>query len=349
MSGAVATLIQWMERGLVPDGVVRFGIRNLIRQRARSLSPSDCEAAGQMRRRFIESMYGAEVAPVPELANEQHYEVPAAFYELVLGRHRKYSCCYWRGSPGETLDTAEINSLRETCDHADLRDGQRVMELGCGWGSLSLWMAEHYPNSYFTVVSNSASQKEFIDHQARERLLTNLTVLTADMNHFDIEQKFDRVVSVEMFEHMRNWPALFERIHRWLNDDGKFFMHVFCHRAVPYKFEVQNDSDWMSRYFFSGGMMPSDDLALHFQSSLQCEQQWRWGGCHYQKTALAWVANMDRHRDEILSLFSRVYGAGKEVQWFNRWRIFFWACAELFGYDNGQQWWVSHYRFNRHR
>jgi cyclopropane-fatty-acyl-phospholipid synthase len=295
---------------------------------------------------FIEQMNRGPVALVPEKANEQHYEVPAAFFAKVLGARRKYSACYW--SDRETsLDAAEEESIAETCRRADIRDGQRVLELGCGWGSVSLWAAERFPRAQFLAVSNSQSQREHIEAEAVRRSLHNLRVLTTDMNDFSTEERFDRVVSVEMFEHMRNHRLLFERIHDWLTPGGRFFMHIFCHRDVPYAFEDRGPGDWMSQYFFSGGMMPSDDLPLHFQDRLKLLKQWRWNGRHYERTLNAWLDNMDRNRDEIYPELVRTYGRQSAHVWWGRWRIFFMACAELFGFDEGEQWWVSHYLFER--
>jgi len=264
----------------------------------------------------------------------------------VLGRHRKYSCACWPEGIDD-LDTAEAVALRAVCNRAGLHDSMDVLELGCGWGSLSLWMAESYPNSRITAVSNSSSQRAFITDTAAQRGLRNLEVITRDMNDFDTERRYDRVVSVEMFEHMRNHALLFERIAGWLKPGGAFFMHIFCHRDVPYLFEARDASDWMSRHFFSGGMMPSDDLPLHFQDHLRLAAHWRWDGRHYEKTANAWLACMDAKRDAIWPILQRVYGDDRAQQWWMRWRMFFMACAELFGYEQGQQWWVSHYLFTR--
>lgn len=338
--------IQLSEQGLMPDFIIRAGIRNLCKQRLSEISASDCETASEIRTLFFDSMKNAQIAPLPEMANAQHYEVPAAFFDLVLGKHRKYSSCYWPAKIN-TLDTAEAEALAATCNHAQLIDGQAVLELGCGWGSLSLWMAEHYPHSQITSVSNSNSQREFILAEAKKRHLSNLKVITCDMNRFEIDQTFDRIVSVEMFEHMRNYEVLFEKLNQWLKPEGKFFMHIFCHRDVPYAFEVQGDDDWMSQFFFSGGFMPSDDTPLHFQKHLKIAQQWRWDGTHYEKTANAWLENMDKNQHKITPILEACYGKDNVIVWRQRWRIFFMACAELFGFDHGQEWWVGHYLFEK--
>jgi cyclopropane-fatty-acyl-phospholipid synthase len=346
MNGATQLAVNWVEQGFVPDAVVRRGIRRLCEQRLAELEDGDCEAAARRAELFLQDMEGADIALLPHLANAQHYEVPAAFFALALGPNRKYSSCWWPAGV-TSLAQAEEAALAETCARAGLADGQRILELGCGWGSLTLWMAQRYPGARITAVSNSASQRAAIESQARDRGLRNLRVITADMNRFDIEPGFDRVVSVEMFEHMRNWRALFGRVHGWLAPGGRFFMHVFCHRAVPYAFVESGPSDWMSRHFFSGGMMPSDDLALRFQQDLRLLQRWRWEGTHYQRTADAWLENLDRNRAAALPVLATAYGAADARMWLQRWRIFFMACAELFGADRGQQWWVSHYLFER--
>ena len=343
---AVAKALEWAERGLVPDALIRIGIRQLCRARLRELADGDPAQQAALAERFIESLSASELAPLAHKANEQHYEVPAEFFAQALGRHRKYSSC-WFASPNTTLDEAEAAALSATCERARLADGQRILELGCGWGSLSLWMAERYPGSRITAVSNSGSQREWIESQARSRGLSNLHVITCDMNRFTTEERFDRIVSVEMFEHMRNWPELFGRVGSWLRDDGLFFMHVFVHRSVPYAFIDAGDDDWMSRHFFSGGMMPSDDLPLRFQKDLQLLQRWRWDGRHYERTANAWLANMDARRAQIWPILEQTYGRDQAQRWWMRWRMFFMACAELFGFDQGGQWWVSHYLFSR--
>jgi cyclopropane-fatty-acyl-phospholipid synthase len=343
--------INMAEKGLLPDSAIRSGIRRLSQTRLDEISAADCERSIRIETDFITAMNQSPIALVPELANAQHYEVPAEFFQLCLGKHRKYSSCFWLPDT-RTLDEAEANALKLSCEHADLANGQQVLELGCGWGSLTLWMAEHYPQSNITAVSNSNSQREYIQATAKARGLHNIQVITCDMNTFNpadhgIKHQFNRVVSVEMFEHMRNHQLLYKKVHDWLLPGGKFFMHIFVHRSTPYAFEVQGDDDWMSQFFFSGGMMPSDDLPLHFQQHLKLKQRWRWDGTHYEKTANAWLDNMDLHKDKITPILENTYGAENAEQWRNRWRIFYMACAELFGYRHGQEWWVTHYQFER--
>lgn len=346
MRNAAQLAIDLTEKGLTPDWIIREGIRRLLRERLSEIQAADTEAAAALTQEFVRAMESAPIALLPEKANEQHYEVPAEFFSLALGPHRKYSSGYW-AEQTDDLGLAEAEALALTCQHAGIADGQEILELGCGWGSLSLWMAEHYPASRITAVSNSQSQREHIEREAARRGLSNLKIITADMNAFDITQRFDRVVSVEMFEHMRNWRALFARVHSWLKPGGKFFMHIFVHRSVPYAFVEKDDNDWMSRHFFSGGMMPSDELPLHFQDHLGLAQRWRWDGRHYEKTANAWLAQIDRQRSAVLPILAHTYGADQAEMWFTRWRIFFMACAELWGYNDGQEWWVSHYLFER--
>lgn len=346
MAQTAELALNWTEQGYVPDVVIRAGIRRLLARRLEEIAHDDCEAMADAQHEFIAALRKEAIAVVPEKANEQHYEVPAAFFSHSLGARRKYSCCYWPDGVS-TLDEAEQAGLAETCRHADIHNGQRILELGCGWGSLTLWLAEHYPDSHITAVSNSHSQREYIEARAQELGFSNLRIITCDMNDFDIEHRFDRVVSVEMFEHMRNWEALYKKVAGWLDEGGKFFKHIFVHRAVPYLFEDKEASDWMSRYFFSGGMMPSDDLPLYFQDELKLSRQWRWQGQHYEKTCNAWLAEMDANRDQIRPLFSTAYGEARVQTWWMRWRIFHMACAELFGYNDGREWYVSHYLFEK--
>jgi cyclopropane-fatty-acyl-phospholipid synthase len=287
------------------------------------------------------------VARSPELANKQHYEVPAAFFDYTLGPRRKYSCCYY-SSEEDTLQQAEEAALHLTCEHAEIENGMRILELGCGWGSLTLWLAENYPESNITAVSNSNSQRVFIEDICVRRGLRNVSILTTDMNDFEPpESDYDRVVSVEMFEHMRNWPALLKRIASWLSPAGKVFVHVFCHRTWSYPYESRSEADWMTRYFFSGGMMPSDDLLFRCQDDLMVDAHWRIDGGHYHKTCEAWLVNLDANRGSVLPLFEQVYGADDAARWLQRWRIFFMACSELFAYRGGREWYVSHYRLKQ--
>ena len=346
MSKLTATAIRWAERGMIPDTLIRAGIRALLRERLVELpldSPEDIDATKQS---FVALMDESPVALVPDRANEQHYEVPAAFFAGVLGPRRKYSACHWVDQTG-SLEQAEEDAIAATCRRTDLQDGMRVLELGCGWGSVSLWAAERYPRSEFLAVSNSRSQRAYIEAEAARRSLGNLRVITCDMNDFATEERFDRAISVEMFEHMRNHRKLFERIHGWLTPGGRFFMHIFCHREVPYAFEDRGPGDWMTRHFFSGGLMPSDDLPLRFQDRLKLVDRWRWSGKDYERTLNAWLANMDRNRKTLFPLLERTYGTDAAPVWWERWRIFFMASAELFGFDDGEQWWVSHYLFER--
>jgi len=345
MSNRTAAAVHWIERGRIPDRVVRLGIQRLLKARLAELGEGDVAATAALTEAFVADMAAAPIAPLPEKANQQHYELPAAFFGAVLGPHRKYSSCFWPGRDA-TLEDAETAALEATCERAGLADGQRILELGCGWGSLTLWMAERYRGSRITAISNSHSQREFIEAKAKLRGLGNVEVLTRDMNGFDTPARFDRIVSVEMFEHLRNWPRAFANVARWLLPGGRFFLHVFAHRGAPYPFVERDASDWMSRHFFSGGQMPSDDLALRFQDELRLLSRWRWDGTHYQRTAEAWLANMDRRQGELMPLFTSIYGAEAGV-WWMRWRVFFMSVAELFGHAGGQQWWVSHYLFER--
>jgi cyclopropane-fatty-acyl-phospholipid synthase len=293
---------------------------------------------------FIARADQASIAPLPGKANEQHYEVPAEFFAQVLGKRRKYSCCYWEHGT-TSLEEAEEAALRITCERAELADGMRVLELGCGWGSLSLFIAERFPNCQITAVSNSQSQREFILAQATARGLDRkLKVITADMNSFEPDACFDCVMSIEMFEHMRNHRELLRRISNWLAAEGRLFVHIFCHRQRAYEFSDNGPADWMSRYFFTGGIMPSADLLTRYNEHLRVDRQWSWNGEHYGKTAAAWLEQLDSHRDILIPILQRAYGTPRDAAlWIQRWRMFFMAVAELFNYHQGHQWFVSHY------
>ena len=353
------------ERGLLPDSIIRAGIRKLSQQRLTQEGRFNSEFAAQRYMQVLDTLKHSPIAVDTDKANEQHYEVPAEFFKTVLGPRLKYSACYFvepQGSqgkknlnhktssrhsqtPAQALAHAEEYSLAQYCERAQLHDGQHILELGCGWGSLSLWMAAHYPNSTITSVSNSHSQREYITKQAQAQGLSNLHILTQDVNDLQWPQgSFDRVVSVEMFEHVRNYQQLFANIASWLKDDGLLWCHIFCHRFLHYPFEVNNNKDWMSQYFFTGGLMPAASTFLHFQQHLTVKQHWQWSGEHYQHTANAWLYNMDTHADQLKPLFKTTYGKDAAI-WWQRWRIFFMACAELFGLENGQEWVISHYLF----
>jgi len=340
--------LQLTERGVLPDRVVRAGIRRLVRARLAEIDAHDPAAAASRAEDFAAAMRSAPVALLPHKANEQHYEVPSAFFGEVLGRRRKYSASWWPDGVVD-LDAAEEAALAATAERAGLADGQRILELGCGWGSLTLWMAQRFPRARITAVSNSHSQRAHIEAEAYRHRFGNVRVVTTDVAQFRPDARFDRVVSVEMFEHLRNWPEIFRRVAGWLKADGRFFMHVFVHRSTPYAFEERDDSDWMARHFFSGGMMPSDDLAPRFQDDLALRARWRWDGTHYARTAEAWLANMDARRERVWPILAQTYGAEHAALWWTRWRLFFMSCAELFAHDGGRQWWVAHYLFERRR
>jgi cyclopropane-fatty-acyl-phospholipid synthase len=331
-----------MERGLLPDAAVRWGIRRLCSQRL-ALEASRRVSGGDVAA-FAEALERSPVAPVPEKANEQHYEVPPDLFRLMLGPRLKYSCCYWE-SPGGSLERAEEDSLRITGERAGVEDGMRILELGCGWGSLSLWLAEQLPRATIVSVSNSRSQRAFIEDRARARGLANLSIVTADMNAYDAGRRFDRIISVEMFEHMRNYRTLLARTARWLHPDGRLFVHVFCHQRYPYVFETEGAHNWMGRHFFTGGIMPSVDLLPAVAAPFALEEQWHWSGMHYARTAEAWLDNLDANRSDVLDVLGRTYGPARATRWLNRWRVFTMACAELFAYGEGREWGVAHYRF----
>ncbi|HWB25935.1 MAG TPA: cyclopropane-fatty-acyl-phospholipid synthase family protein [Chitinophagaceae bacterium] len=340
------SITKLLEQNKLPDFLIRTGIRRLLKQRLKDENKGNTEAQQAHLMRLIEELKASPIAVNTADANQQHYEVPTEFYTYCLGKHLKYSSGYWKNGVTD-IDTSEEDMLQLTCQRAELTNGQDVLELGCGWGSLSLFMAAKYPQSRFTVVSNSRTQKTYIDGQAAQRGITNLTVITADMNVFTIDKTFDRVVSVEMFEHMRNYQLLMKKVALLLKPAGKLFVHIFTHREYAYKFEVKDDTDWMSKYFFTGGIMPSDDLLLYFNEHLTIEKHWHVSGMHYSKTSEAWLRNMDSHKDEIIPLFEQTYGQANALKWWVYWRVFYMACAELWKYNNGDEWMVSHYLFNK--
>ncbi|MBD3648028.1 MAG: class I SAM-dependent methyltransferase [Pseudomonadales bacterium] len=327
------------EQGFAADFVTRAGIRWLLSQRLRQEKSSSAHMEA-----IIEGMSHGPLAVNTDSANEQHYEVPAEFFALMLGPHMKYSCALYDDG-ARCLEEAEAHMLKLTCMRACLRDGMDILELGCGWGSLTLAMAKRYPQSRIVAVSNSSSQKRFIDEQAHHLGLENIEVITSDMNDFETNEKFDRVVSIEMFEHMRNYRLLFKRIRGWLKDDGRLFFHIFCHKDTPYFFSPDTDKDWMARHFFTGGVMPSYDLPERFREHLYPMCRWRVSGNNYARTCQAWLDNLDNNRDAAIEILERGDNPESALIQFNRWRLFVMACRELFAWDDGNEWFVGHYLF----
>ncbi|GAX73802.1 hypothetical protein CEUSTIGMA_g1253.t1 [Chlamydomonas eustigma] len=343
---AVALFISAVERGFVPDVALRLGIRYLLSLRAKKAASQTTSQLLDEKFQFVESLKTLPVAINTIEANEQHYELPTEYFLLCLGKNLKYSSCLYK-SPQDTLEQAEENMLALYCQRGDLKDGQSILELGCGWGSMSLFMAALFPKSQVTGVSNSRTQREFIMGQAAKRGLTNLQIITANIVDFQAPTTYDRIVSIEMFEHMKNYKELMRRCASWLKPQGKLFVHIFVHKTLPYHFEVESESDWMSKHFFTGGTMPSLDLLLYFQDDLALQKHWYVNGVNYSKTLEAWLVKHDVQGKKVNKLFEDTYGASQAVVWNNRWRMFYIACSELFRYDGGEEWGVGHYLFQK--
>jgi len=337
------TLIRLAESGWLPDSFIRYGIRSLLASRLQGVTRQSPDGASATRA-FAERMKSSPLVLAADEANLQHYEVPSEFFERTLGSRLKYSCALWVDEPS-TLDQAEEAMLALTCERAEIEDGMEILELGCGWGSLSLWMAEKYPQSRILAVSNSSTQRKFIESRCKELGYDNLEVVTANVADFDTERRFDRVVSVEMFEHVRNHAELFRRIADWLAPEGKLFVHIFCHRNAPYTFEVDGPQDWMARHFFTGGMMPSAELFNEYHEDLRVISQWQVNGSHYSRTCEAWLLLLDNHRAELQTLFEQDADSRTANVRLRRWRMFYLACSELFNYRDGEEWFVCHYLF----
>jgi cyclopropane-fatty-acyl-phospholipid synthase len=335
-----------LEKGLIPDALIRMGIRGLLKDKLDEEQKLD-QKLGRVRKDvFAKKLSTYPIAVNTKEANAQHYELPTEFFRLVMGKHMKYSCGYWREETTD-FDTSEKDMLELTIERAQLANHQHICELGCGWGSLTLYMAQKFPQSQIVGVSNSSTQREHILREAKQRKLTNVRIITADMNDFDISEKFDRIVSVEMFEHMRNYTELFKKISGFLKEDGRLFVHIFAHRQFAYLYEEQDEHDWIAKYFFTGGVMPSEDLFTRFTEHFQIEEQWRVNGKHYQKTSEAWLQNMDKHKSRIIPILKATYGEKEYKKWWVYWRVFFMSCAELWGYQSGNEWIVCHYRFKK--
>ena len=356
-SMAYAGFMALVERNLVPDAILRAGIRsNCARKCLKHFENTEDELACEQA--FIEDLRAREcIAEETDKANEQHYEVPTAFYQHCLGERLKYSCClYDLGKNGAktsttttTLDEAEVAMLELYAARAELKDGMNILELGCGWGSLSLFLAEKYPKSKVTAVSNSKTQKAFIDEKAQSIGVKNLTIITCDVNEFNPPDagKYDRIMSIEMFEHMKNYDALFGRVEKWLKPGGLAFVHIFCHRYFPFHYVAESEADWMSKYFFSGGTMPTDRMFAYFAKKLHLKKQWRVNGKHYAATCEDWLKNLDKNYSKVVPILDDTYGRENRTKWYVYWRLFFLSCSELFNYNNGNEWYVSHYLFEK--
>jgi len=342
----ISSFISLAEKGFVPDFLIKIGIEKLCNERLNWCKSLGVENLQKHNNTWISKLKNSPIALVPEKANEQHYEVPPEFFEIVLGKHLKYSCGLWKNN-NINLDQSERDMLEKYIHRAELKDSLKILELGCGWGSLTLFMAKKFPKAQITAVSNSNDQRKFIQNKCKKMGFENVDVITCDMNDFHTDKKFDRVVSIEMFEHMRNYKVLLKKISNWLNDTGKLFVHIFSHNSIVYPYEDKGPGDWMSREFFSGGLMPSHELLLNFQDDLKIEKHWKVSGMHYSLTSYAWLDQMDLNKSSIINIFEKAYGKNQSKIWFQRWRIFFLACAVMFSIKSGTEWGVSHYRFRK--
>lgn len=334
-----------LKKDVLPDPLIRLGVRQKTKSRIKSLEKMDVAEKEAFLMDFIKERSQGPIAINTGDANDQHYEVPSEFFDLVLGKHKKYSCAYWE--EGDSLDDAEERMLDLVCKRAGIEDGQKILDLGCGWGSFSLYAAIRFPNAHITAVSNSNNQRNYIEEIAERKSIKNLKVTTCDINDLVLDEKFDRAVSIEMFEHMRNYYTLFKKVAEFLNDQGKLFVHVFCHCQVPFTYEVKSSSDWMAKYFFTGGTMPSRDMFHFFNHDLRVIQQWAVNGNHYSKTLEAWLKKMDKQKDLVMPILEEREGPEHSVKWWSYWRIFFIACSEFFAINGGGEYFVAHYLFEK--
>ncbi|KAJ3691988.1 hypothetical protein LUZ60_012338 [Juncus effusus] len=342
----VKTGLAALERNLLPDAVVRRLTRLLLAARLREGYLPSAHLQLESLLHFIRSLKEMPIAVETDTAKTQHYELPTSFFELVLGKNLKYSCCYFKEKSSD-LEESEIEMLDLYCERCQIKDGNRVLDLGCGWGSLSLYVAKKYKNCNVTGICNSVTQKTHIDQQCRQNNLTNVEIIVADISKFQMERTFDRILSIEMFEHMKNYKELMKKISGWMEPDGLLFIHHFCHKTFAYHFEDKNEDDWITRYFFTGGTMPSSNLLLYFQEDVSVVNHWLVNGTHYSKTSEEWLKRMDKNISKIKPIFETTYGKDSAIKWIAYWRTFFISVAELFGYNNGDEWMVALYLFKK--
>lgn len=337
-----------LERNAAPDWITRIGIRRLLAERLREEAGATIEEEMRHKMEMIQALNSEQIAIEQEKANEQHYEVPSEFFVYTLGKRMKYSSCYYE-SADASLDAAEESMLRLYCQRAGLTNGMSVLDLGCGWGSLTLYIAENYPQCKITGLSNSWTQRKFIEEEARKKKLSNVRIVTTDVSkveRIDGSNTFDMLFCIEMFEHMKNYGALLKKMSHWMHRHSRLFVHIFCHNKYIYNFETEGATNWMGRYFFTGGTMGSDDVLHFFQDDVKLVDRWRVDGRHYAQTSEHWLQNMDRNMNNIRPILRSAYGE-HATKWEAYWRTFFLAVAELFGYNNGQEWHVAHYLFTK--
>ncbi len=330
-------LLSLAESGFIPDVLIKIAARYISNKRLNEQSVDD------NKDKIITVLSRGAVAEKTYDANEQHYEVPPEFFKYVLGTNLKYSCSLF--DDVDSLDDAEESMLKLYMDRADIKDGHEVLDLGCGWGSFSLYVAERYPNINITSVSNSSDQIAYIKNEAHKKDLLNIKAFRMDVNNLELNKQFDRIVSIEMFEHLRNYKLILNSLHHALKLDGKLFIHIFCHKKLTYLYDMKNNLDWMTKYFFQGGIMPSKDIFQYFEGELEIINQWEINGNHYSKTCKAWLNNHYKNKKKILNIFEKHYDEPKI--WFNRWRIFFLSCEAFFALNNGREYFVSHYLFKK--